>query len=274
LRQSSTIITQPSTRIDQSMRIWSNGEVRDASQPILTSDNPGWLVGLGVFESLLGKEGEPCLVQRHLQRLRAGAERLGIALAPDEETLVSALRLVMKENGLCAGLARLRITVVPGTVLVTAIRFLPYPETVDVVTSPFLRNERSPLAGIKATAYAENLLALQEAQGRGAAEAILGNTRGELCEGATSNIFLVREDGCVVTPPIGSGCLPGVMRGVVIERLRDLGISVREEACPLEDLATCREAFLTSSLRGVQAVERVDGRKLQAPGEVTARLRG
>jgi branched-chain amino acid aminotransferase len=144
---------------------------------------------------------------------------------------------------------------------------------VAVVTSPFVRNERSALTGIKSTSYADNILALQEAKRRGAGEAILANTRGELCEGATSNVFLVREDRCVITPPLRSGCLPGVMREVVIERCREHGIVVHEEVCPLSALATCQEAFLTSSLRGVQAINRVDDHEMRAPGDVTSRLK-
>ncbi len=251
-----------------------NGEMRLAAEPVLAADNPGWLVGLGVFETLLGREGEPCLVDRHLRRLADGAARLGIDVQASEDALVEALRRVMAENALSQGLARLRLTVVPGTILVTATAFIAYPETVAVLTSPFVRNERGALTGIKSTSYADNILALQEAKRRGAGEAIMANTRGELCEGATSNIFLVRDDDAVITPPLRSGCLPGVMREVVIERCRENGIVVQEEDCPMEALSYCREAFLTSSLRGVQAIDRVDDRALLAPGKVTGRVKG
>jgi branched-subunit amino acid aminotransferase/4-amino-4-deoxychorismate lyase len=64
------------------------------------------------------------------------------------------------------------------------------------------------------------------------------------------------------------------MREVVIERCRENGIIVREEDCPLNALATCREAFLTSSLRGVQAIGRVDDRDVVAPGKMTSRVKG
>lgn len=222
---------------------------------------------------MLGRDGRPCFLDRHLRRLAGGAARLGVGPVPDVGTLEPALRRLMVENGLERGLSRLRITAVPGTVLVTATALSPYPATAAVVTSPFVRNERDALAGIKATSYAGNLVALREARERGADEAILANTRGELCEGATSNLFLVRRDGCLITPPLASGCLPGVMREVVLERCRERGIEVREESGPPADLATCREAFLTSSLRGVQGIVRIDERELPAPGEVTLRLR-
>jgi branched-chain amino acid aminotransferase len=128
------------------------------------------------------------------------------------------------------------------------------------------------LAGIKSTSYSENLLALEEAQARGAGEAILANTREQLCEGATSNVFIV-EGGVVMTPPLTSGCLAGVMRELVIEWCQAHALPHREEPLPMEVLRTCQEAFLTSSLRGIQAVEEIDGRQIGAPGGTTLRIR-
>jgi branched-chain amino acid aminotransferase len=151
-------------------RIWINGAVRDSGEAVLVAE-PGWLAGRGVFETVLGREGVPAHWDRHWQRLRAGAARLGIE-PPREEVIASALANLMRENGCDTGLARLRVTVVPGTVLVSAVLFSPYPDMVDVVTSPFVRNERGALAGIKSISYAENLLALEEAKARGAGEAI------------------------------------------------------------------------------------------------------
>jgi branched-chain amino acid aminotransferase len=251
-------------------RIWINGEVRDAGEPVL-SPGAGWLMGRGLFETMLGREGQPAYLDRHMQRLRAGAAKLSLTV-PEESTIRAALRVLMRENQCEAGLARLRLTVVPGTVLVAAVPFVPYLGSVAVVTSPFVRNERSALAGIKAISYAENLIALEEAKSRGAGEAILANTVGDLCEAATSNIFLV-EEGRIVTPPLSSGCLPGVMREVVLEACGRAGLKAAEERRPIDVLSTCREAFLTSSLRGVQSIGSIDGRPLETASDAIRRLR-
>jgi branched-chain amino acid aminotransferase len=135
------------------------------------------------------------------------------------------------------------------------------------VTVPWTRNERGALAGIKSTSYGENARALADAKSRGAGEAILANTRGELCEGTGTNIFIV-HDSLVKTPPLESGCLAGVTRALVIEACQHAGIAIREETMPLSILETCQEAFLTSSTRDVHPLAAIDGRKL--PGESAA----
>ena len=74
------------------------------------------------------------------------------------------------------------------------------PASAAVVVVPWTRNERAATAGLKTTSYADNVVALAYAKERGAVEAIFANTRGELCEGTGSNIFVV-VDGVLVTPP-------------------------------------------------------------------------
>src|SRR4029078_9248441 len=112
------------------------------------------------------------------------------------------------------------------------------------------RNERCPLAVLKTTSYAENVIALAYAAERGASEAVFGNLAGNLCEGTGTNVF-VAVGGRLVTPPLAAGCLAGVTRALVLE-LTD----AVEENVALGALARVDEAFLTSSTRDVQAVGR------------------
>ena len=85
-----------------------------------------------------------------------------------------------------------------------------------MVVVPWPRNERSAVAGLKTTSYAENVVALAHATERGAGEAIFANLAGNLCEGTGSNVF-VGVDGRLVTPPLSSGCLAGITRELVLE---------------------------------------------------------
>ena len=105
----------------------------------------------------------------------------------------------------------------------------------------------------------------------GADEALFHNTKGELCEGTTSNVFLV-NGGRVLTPPLSSGCLPGTTRARVITLCCTLGIPVAEETLTPVDLAAAAEVFTTSATRGVVPVRSVD-RAAYEPGEITCRLR-
>ncbi len=92
----------------------------------------------------------------------------------------------------------------------------------------------------------------------------MGDTRGRLCEGTGSNVFVV-VDGRLTTPTLDTGCLPGVTRALVLE-----WSDAVEQDMPFEDLAAAEEVFITSSTRDVQPVHRIDGRTLAAPGPVTA----
>ena len=104
----------------------------------------------------------------------------------------------------------------PPTLVVVAAPMVPYPETTSAVTVPWPRNERGALAGLKTTSYAENVVALHHAKGRGATEAVFANLAGHVCEGTGSNVFYV-VDGELRTPTLASGCLSGVTRALLLE---------------------------------------------------------
>jgi branched-chain amino acid aminotransferase len=147
-------------------------------------------------------------------------------------------------------------------------------ESEAVVMSPWPRNERGALAGAKSVSYAENVVALAHARRAGGGEAIFANTQGDLCEGAATNVFLVR-DGVLHTPPLSSGCLAGVTRELTLEVCLAHGIPVSEKSLPATALAAAEEAFLTSSMREVQAIASVDGTPLsKTVGPLTRRVAG
>jgi branched-chain amino acid aminotransferase len=131
---------------------------------------------------------------------------------------------------------------------------------------PWTRNERGALSGLKTTSYAENVVALARAHDQGASEALFGNTVDRLCEGTGSNVFVVL-DGEIHTPPLTSGCLAGITRALAVE-----WAGAHETDLPFDVLERADEIFLTSSLRDIQAVHRVDDRLLSdTPGPVTAK---
>ena len=143
-------------------------------------------------------------------------------------------------------------------------------EPTAVITVPWTRNERGALSGLKTTSYAENVVALAGARRAGASEALFANTRGELCEGTGTNIF-VEVDGELATPPLDSGCLDGVTRRLLLRALRDRGETVRELALPLSVLGECSEAFLVSTGREVQPIGVLDSRSMApTPGPLTS----
>jgi branched-chain amino acid aminotransferase len=258
--------------------VWIDGELRAASDVRISPFDHGLLTGDGVFETLVTERGVPFAWSRHLARLRHSAAGLGLALA-EGAVLRAAADAVIAANGFAAEGAprgRVRITVTGGVappgsgrgggrpmVLVTATPVHEPEAVTDVVTVPWPRNERSPVAGLKTTSYAENVVALAHAQAAGATEALFANTVGNLCEGTGANVFCVLG-GTLVTPPLAAGCLAGVTRGLVVELT-----GAEERDVPFAALADADEVFLTSTTRAVQAVRRLDERALAAPGPAT-----
>ncbi|MCY3560981.1 MAG: aminotransferase class IV [bacterium] len=258
--------------------VWLNGAIVAESQARISPRDHGLLVGDGVFESVRITAGQAFAVGRHLARLGRSAAALGLELPPSGE-LREAVDAVLAAAGVTEGRLRITATSGPGgfssarppgppTVVVAAEEAPAWSPHVGVVTGPWPRNERGAVAGVKTVSYAENVLALQRADAAGAGEAIFANTRGELCEGTGSNVFLAR-DGRLLTPPLSSGCLAGVTRELALE-LTDAA----EQTLPLASLAEATEAFLTSTTRNVHPISTVDGLTLPScPGPATRAAR-
>jgi branched-chain amino acid aminotransferase len=250
-----------------------NGVLRPAGEAIVTASD-GLSVGRGLFETLAAYRGRPFLAAAHFARLRRGAEVLGIP-CPADDLFLEAFASALSANGFTeAGKTRLRLNVsspADGSEnwWVEATPPPSHPATARVVTGPFFRNERSPLAGFKTVNYGDNLVAQRHAHAAGADEALFANTRGEVCEGTWSNVFLLVE-GRWMTPPPSSGCLPGVTRAVVLELFAELDLPVSESTLSIDGLDRVESAFLTSSLREIQPVAVMDGRELRSSGTVEA----
>ena len=258
------------------MKIWVDGGLQDAESARVSALDHGLTVGDGVFETVKAERGPPFALTRHLERLARSARGLGLP-EPDLDEVRRACAAVLEANPVPLG--RLRITYTggvsplgsdrgdaPPTLVVALGEIARRPGTTAVVTVPWTRNERGALAGLKTTSYAENVIALARAHEQGASEALFANTVGQLCEGTGSNVFVVLG-GRLRTPSLASGCLAGITRALVLEWMDAV-----EEDLPLSVLDEAEEVFLTSTLRDVQAVHRVDGRELPgAPGPVTAK---
>ncbi|MFB7458682.1 aminotransferase class IV [Streptomyces sp. NPDC056188] len=258
------------------MKLWLDGALRDLESARVSAFDHGLTVGDGIFETVKAVDGRPFALTRHLDRLTRSARGLGLP-DPDHDEVRRACAAVLEANPMPLG--RLRITYTGGhgplgsdrgdrgpTLLVALGETTRRADSTAVVTVPWTRNERGALTGLKTTSYAENVVALARAHQHGATEALFGNTVERLCEGTGSNVFVVL-DGEIHTPPLASGCLAGITRALTIE-----WTGAKETDLPLDVLSRAEEVFLTSTLRDIQAVHRVDDRELPgAPGSVTAK---
>lgn len=262
------------------MKAWINGRLLESpDEPVLSVLDHGLVVGDGVFETLAVIADEPFAVTRHLDRLVASAEGLGIG-RPDVDALRKGIAETLEGQDLPFG--RVRVTVTSGRgplgsprgssglthVVVTEPADRP-PSVSRIATVPWTRNEHGALAGLKTTSYAENAKMVEYARARGASEAVMANTQGHLCEGTGSNVMYVL-DGQVVTPTLRSGCLAGITRALALEWLSG-ELDVVERDAPLDVLFEAEEVMLVGTTRTIQAIDRVDDRELPAPGPITRR---
>lgn len=263
--------------------VWVDGGLVDPGTATVGWSDHGLTVGDGVFETIELRDGRPFALTRHLDRLARSAAGLGID-APSRDVLRAATAAVAEAWGPRPGRLRVTLTSGPGpmgsgrgagppTLVVAAVPMTVLVDPAPVVVVDWTRNERGALAGIKSTSYAENVMALAVAERHGATEALFANTRGELCEGTGSNVF-VGIGGELATPPLSSGCLAGVTRALLLEALAARDVPAVERAVPMAELGEVDEAFLVSTGRHVQPVSAIGDRALPAcPGPLTRRAR-
>jgi len=251
----------------------------------------GFLYGDAVFEVLRTYGGRPFALPEHLARLRRSAEKVFIRLPVDEAKLAREIEAALRVAGNEESYVRVIVTRGAGPLSLdptTATRPLrvvivepvvpPGRDVYDAgIALASVRAHRATdntaAAGAKVTNYLPNLLALREAKERGAQEALIVDDRGRALEGATSNVFIV-ERGRVSTPPASAGILVGITRAHVLAAAEALGIPTEERALPLEDVLHADEVFITSSIREIVPVVRVDDRVVAdgKPGPITRAL--
>ncbi len=259
--------------------------VEDAHVPVV---DRGFLYGDAVFEALRTYRGEADALEQHLARLARSCGILGIELPVPLGVLAAEIREAITAVPALERYVRVMITrgdfpegLAPAGQL-RARRVIIVKPLVAASESLYARGVRastalspaSPLtAGAKPSSYLNNLLALGAAQRAGADDALLLGAHGELLEGATSSLFVVRA-GELFTPPLALGILPGITRDRVWAAAERLGLRVRERLLFVHDAYRADELFLTSSVRQVVGLVVLDGRSIGSgrPGPVTGRV--
>lgn len=268
-----------------------NGRVGPASEARLDVLDNGFVFGDGVYETLRTYAGRPFHLDRHLARLRRSANGLGFEVAESDAALSQTLDRVLDAAGNAESFIRIIATrgvgdisynfdrVVGPTRVIVAKPFEPLPdryytEGLVVSITSVQRNARQALdPAIKSCNLLNNILAVREAQSKGAIEGLLLNAAGHITEGSSSNVFVVNK-ARLLTPPLSAGILRGITRDVVLERAAGLGYDAAEVPLTPDDLLSAEEAFLTSTLKEVAPIRAVDGSPIGtgSPGPVTLRV--
>lgn len=255
--------------------IYLNGKLVEDGKAAIDPTDRGLTLGDGLYETIAVRHGIPLKASAHIQRLRAGAETIGLVHSFTDARLLGALGETIAANNLKHGVLRLTLTRGPGlrglppspaakpTLVIVASPWPPHMSgpVSAVVATVTRRNEFSPLSACKTLNALDNVLARLEAIERGGDDAVLLNTRGFIAEATSSNLFAV-IGGRLATPPVSEGALPGVMRRFVMDSM-----TTDERPLTPDDLHAADEIFLTNSL-GVRALVSLDSRRIGvgAPG--------
>ena len=239
------------------MKIWVNDGLVDAATADVSID--GWPDGAGIFETIKTQDGEIFELGRHMRRALDAADKKGISLPNEDQVRNAILELLSVESH---PIGRLRL-------LFSEDRFIAVHQLYSEITQPakltvIADPAEAESISIKTFPYQHRLDLLAKAQSQGFDEIICVNESFAVTEGAVSN-FLFRIDGKWVTTPLSSGVLPGVQRGIVIERC-----AVEVRLIERSDLAKVDAAFVISSLKIALSVSEIDGRKLKIDGDCAA----
>ncbi len=273
------------------IRVNVNGVIRGPDEPHVSALDRGFLYGDSVYEVIRTYGGVPFALGPHLDRLWRSADLLGITLPIGRSQLVRRIRETVEAAGNAETYVRIVATRGSGEigldpalaadpiVVILAAPLRRYPAEwertgVGVLLVPVGKGVGGSVpGGAKSGNYLANLMALGRAKRAGAEEAILVDTSGHVLEGASSNIFAV-TGGRLVTPSLECGILEGITRRVVIEIARGVSMPVDDRPVRPEELRDADEAFITSTLREVVPVVRVDDAAIGSgrPGPVTLDL--
>ena len=253
-------------------QIFHNDRIVPIEQARLSPGQAGLLNGWGLFTTMRIFQGEAFAYERHWRRLEKDAGRIRLPFPFDPAKVRQHLSELLAANQVVEGTARIYMIYnrvgfwqseepLPQVDLLLCTAGLPpHPEQARLSIAEHGRHAASPLAGVKVTSWLNNVWHLAEAQSHGWSEVVLLNERGEVAECTTANIFCVKN-GQVATPPLSSGCLEGVTRGVLLEIAPRNGVSLVEQTLTPEDLYAAEEVFITSTNRSLLGISEIAGHK-------------
>jgi branched-chain amino acid aminotransferase len=264
--------------------IFHNESLLPIEKSRLSMGQAGLICGWGIFTTIRIARGEAFAYERHWRRLDKHAAIINLPMPYAAAKVRMHLHEVIRANKITEGCARIYLIYNnvgfwqsdeprPQVDLLICSAGLPeYANVARVGLRAHGRHAAAPLSGVKSISWLNNVWAVAEAAKDGFDEVVLLNERSEVSECTSANIFVVKN-GKVLTPPLSSGCLEGVTRGILMEIAPESGVSVAEQSLHPEDLYSADEVLISSTNRNVIGVGEIAGHKIAAaPGPVTQRL--
>ncbi len=261
---------------------WLAGRVLPLAEARIALDDPGFLLGDGVFETLRARRGKPFRWDLHAERLAAGLAAVGVrndALDVAERAVheLAARAAHDGDDDLYLRVQVSRMSMGAGKVTALARPLPDYPERLyrkgaRLAIADWRCDPANPLAGVKSLSYLPQVWARRAAQARGFDDALILNTRGRVCEAAHANV-IARRGTMLYAPGPEEGALNGVTRQVLLAEA-DRAYSLCS-SLSWGELEAAEEAILASTLAGVVPVAGIDGvhhRYAGPAGELAVRL--
>ena len=262
--------------------VFHNEQLLPVEKVRLSPGQAGLISGWGLFTTLRIARGEAFAYERHWRRLEKDAATIRLPMPYTAAKVRVNLHEVIRANDVTQGCARIYLVYnsygfwhsdeqMPQVDLIVYTASLPqYREPVRLGLREQGRHAASPLSGVKSISWLQNVWAVAEAQKEGFDEVVLLNERGEVAECTAANIFVVKN-GKILTPPLNSGCLEGVTRGILFEIAPEAGVSIVEQTLRPEDLYSADEVFISSTNRNLISVGEIAGHAIPI-GPVAKRL--
>ncbi len=279
-----------------SKQVWLNGELIPTEKATVSVFDHGLLYGDGVFEGIRAYNGQIFKLDSHLKRLYASAAAIRLEIPYEVDKLRQAVRDTLKANDRTDAYIRLCVTRGFGslglnpflckraTVFIIAddIKMFPselYELGMEVIIAKTIRNPPASLSpAIKSMNYLNNILAKIEAIDAGVLEAIMLNIDGNVTEGSSENLFIVRNNTHgnpeLTTPPVSAGVLEGITLSTVAQLATDAGIPISRNNLKPADLFNANEIFLTGTAAEIIPVTKIDAKPIGSgsPGPITQQL--
>ena len=253
------------------MEVFLNGEFVSEARAVVPVNDRGFMYGDGLFETMRVVGGKPFRMAQHLERMTRGADFLKIKPPFTPKELEKFAGQLIEKNNLPAAILRVTLTRGPGArgytpqsddrpTVVMTLHPAPSLDAVEwnLVTSSYRIPSADPLSSFKTTSKILHVMARAEAAEKGADEALLINTNGEVAETASGNLFWVYQDK-ICTVPTGRGVLPGITRAIVLEICQTLGLQTNKRVIKPDALRNSEGIFVTQSALGIVPVTSFDG---------------
>ena len=257
--------------------IYLNGKLLPANEPALMADNRGYRYGDGLFETMKMVNGKVILEKYHFERLFSGIKLLKFR-APSlfkASTLRQEILRTCKKNK-CDQLGRIRLSVFRGNGglndplnnLQWLIECWPADTSVNQINKngliigifPDMQKGCDVFSNLKSANFLPYVMAALYAKEKKLNDCLVNNIKGHIADATIANIFLVKNN-LVITPALSEGCVSGVMRKYLVEKIRTAGFDVREGVVTKSDLETFDEVFLTNAMYGIRWVKQFRDKK-------------